>query len=68
MCALRWETRTACSLLSTLSKMSMKAVVVRAFGDASVLKVEAVAIPAIAAAQVLVKVLATGVNPVEVRH
>ena len=48
--------------------MSMKAVVVRAFGDASVLKVEVVPIPAIAAAQVLVKVLATGVNPVEVRR
>lgn len=43
----------------------MKAVVVRAFGEPEVLKVETVADPTPGAGQVLVEVKAVGVNPVE---
>ena len=47
--------------------MAMRAVRVHAFGDPSVLRVEDTAVPAPGPSQVLVKVLAAGVNPVEVR-
>ncbi len=45
----------------------MRAVRVAAFGGPSVLKVESVALPVPLAGQVLVRVAAIGVNPVEVR-
>ena len=44
----------------------MQAVVVREYGEPSVLKVETVPRPAPAAGQVLIKVHAIGVNPYEV--
>ncbi len=43
----------------------MKAICVRQFGDPYVLKLEEVAVPVAGAGQVLVKVQAVGVNPVE---
>ncbi|MEZ5423202.1 MAG: NADPH:quinone reductase [Pyrinomonadaceae bacterium] len=43
----------------------MKAVVIREFGSPEVLKVEVVETPSVAASQVLVKVRAAGVNPVD---
>ncbi len=43
----------------------MKAVVIREFGSPEVLKVEAVETPSVGASQVLIKVGAAGVNPVD---
>lgn len=43
----------------------MKAIVVREFGSPEVMKLEEVAIPEIGKSQVLVKVMAAGVNPVD---
>jgi Zn-dependent alcohol dehydrogenase len=52
--------------MSTNQRVSMKAVQVSEFGGPSVLKVQDIPVPTPAKGQVLVKVFATGINPVEV--